>query len=200
MYSKPFLSIPAFLACLVVAYMAGATWLNYGEAPRPSDAVVLFVGQDYPERKKEAFQLLEEEYATRLLIPALNQTFTRVDGKMKQTGCRNPNGIDRSSYPDYYENTHVEALEAKKMMDNAGYTSAVLVSSPYHMRRISMISKAVFQAGKYRLTFQGSRYVKADGFFYLFRWSKIHEVFEEYIKIAGFYVYQFYINNLPPKG
>lgn len=30
---------------------------------------------------------------------------------MKNPG---PDGLDRSSYPDYYESTHVESLEAKK--------------------------------------------------------------------------------------
>jgi hypothetical protein len=74
----------------VVVYTAAAAFLNYHEAPRPSDAVVLFIGPDYPERKKEARQLMEEGYAARLLIPALNQTGFK--------------------YPGYYENTHVEAL------------------------------------------------------------------------------------------
>ncbi|MFA5905527.1 MAG: ElyC/SanA/YdcF family protein [Desulfobacula sp.] len=180
------------MAGFVVVYTAAATFLNYHEEPRPSDAVVLFIGPDYPERKKEALQLMEEGYADRLLIPALNQVLTRVDGKVKQTGRPDPDGLDRSIYPEYYENTHVEALEAKTMMDTAGYTSAIFVSSPYHMRRISMISKAVFQDEKYQLTFRGSRYARTDGFFPLFRWSKIEQVFEEYLKIAGFLAYRFY--------
>jgi uncharacterized SAM-binding protein YcdF (DUF218 family) len=78
------------------------------------------------------------------------------------------------------------------MMDTAGYTSALFVSSPYHMKRISMISKAVFQDQKYHLTFRGSRYVKTDGFLSLFRWSKIEQVFEEYLKITGFLAYRVY--------
>ena len=45
------------MAGLVVVYTAAAAFLNYHEAPRPSDAVVLFIGPDYPERKKEARQL-----------------------------------------------------------------------------------------------------------------------------------------------
>ena len=165
----------------MITYTAAAAFLNYHEAPRPSDAVVLFIGPDYPERKKEARQLMEEGYAARLLIPALNQT-----------GFKLPDGFDRSQYPDYYENTHIEALEAKKMMDAAGYTSALFVSSPYHMRRISMISKAVFQDKKYQLTFRGSRYVKTGGLLSLFHWSEIQNVFEEYFKIVGFLVYQAY--------
>ena len=77
-------------------------------------------------------------------------------------------------------------------MGTAGNPSAIFVSSPYHMGRINMISKAVFQDEKYQLAFRGSRYVKTDGFLSLFRWSEIQNVFEEYFKIAGFLIYQAY--------
>ena len=42
------------------------------------------------------------------------------------------------------------------MMETAGYTSAIFVSSPYHMRRISIISSRIFPNEKYQLTFIGS--------------------------------------------
>jgi uncharacterized SAM-binding protein YcdF (DUF218 family) len=80
------------------------------------------------------------------------------------------------------------------MMVTLGYSSAIFVSSPYHMRRISMISKAVFQDEKYQLTFRDNRYAQTAGFFSLFRWSKIEQVFEEYLKIAGFMAYRIYEN------
>ncbi|MFA5905531.1 MAG: hypothetical protein WC836_16485 [Desulfobacula sp.] len=54
------------MAGLVIVYTAAATFLNYHEEPGPSDVVVLFIGPDYPERKKEALQLMEEGYADRV--------------------------------------------------------------------------------------------------------------------------------------
>jgi hypothetical protein len=173
-------------------YPAAAAWLNYHKVPRPSDAVVLFVGPDYTERKKEAFQLLEEGYAARILIPARNIILTSADPATQDTEFYLPAQPGWSQYPDYYENTHMELLEAKKMMDAAGHTSALLVSSPFHMRRISMISKTVFPDEKYRLTFQGSRYVQPKGFFQLFRGSKIQQVSKEYLKITWFCLYPLY--------
>ena len=74
------------------------------------------------------------------------------------------------------------------MMGTAGNPSAIFVSSPYHMGRINMISKAVFQDEKYQLTFRGNRYVRTNGFLSLFHWSKIPNVFEEYFKIVEFWV------------
>lgn len=176
----------------MVAFTAAAAWLNYTEPPVPSDAVVLFVGPDYTERKKEAFQLLEEGYAARILIPAFNIILTSADPKTQDTEFYLPAQPDWSRYPDYYENTHIEILEAKKMMDAAGHTSALLVSSPFHMRRISLISKTVFPDETYQLTFRGSRYVRTVGFFSLFQPLKTQQVFKEYLKISGFCLYRLY--------
>lgn len=170
-------------------YPAAAAWLEYTEPPAPSDAVVLFVGPDYTERKKEAFQLLEEGYAARIFIPARNIILTNADPRTQDTEFYLPAQPGLSPYPDYYENTHVELLEAKKMMDAAGHTSALLVSSPFHMRRISLISKTVFPDEKYQLTFRGSRYEWIEGFSRLFRWSKMQQACEEYLKIAWFLAY-----------
>ncbi|MBA4369137.1 MAG: hypothetical protein C0403_16030 [Desulfobacterium sp.] len=78
------------------------------------------------------------------------------------------------------------------MMDDAGYASALFVSSPYHMRRISLISKTVFQDERYQLIFRGSRYARPSSFFSLFRQPKIEQVFEEYLKISGFCLYHLY--------
>lgn len=180
------------MAGLVVLYTAAAAWLNYTEAPAPSDVVVLFVGPDYSERKKEAFQLLEEGYASRILIPARNTILTSANSKTDDTKLHLPAKPDWSHYPDYYENTHIEILEAKKMMDAAGYTSALFVSSPYHMRRIRLISKTVFPDKKYQRIFRGSRYARPCNFFSLFRQPKMEQVFEEYLKITGFCLYHLY--------
>ncbi len=136
--------------------------------------------------------LLEEGYAARILIPARNIILTNADPKTQDTEFYLPVQPGWSQYPDYYENTHVELLEAKKMMDAAGHTSALLVSSPFHMRRISLISKTVFPDEKYHLTFRGSRYARTASFFSLFRRPRIEQVFKEYLKISGFCLYHLY--------
>ena len=95
----------------------------------------------------------------------------------------------RNHYPDFYENTHIEVLEAGKMMKSLGLKSAILVSSPYHMRRIRIIAGQVFSHEKYRLTFRGSRHVQHDRFPSQFTWTRMRKVLGEYIKIGWFYGY-----------
>jgi hypothetical protein len=59
-------------------------------------------------------------------------------------------------YRKHYEGTHVEALEAKRILDERGFRSAILISSPYHMRRIRLIAGTVFGGG-YALTYVPAR-------------------------------------------
>ncbi|MBC8440458.1 MAG: hypothetical protein H8D87_12340 [Deltaproteobacteria bacterium] len=78
------------------------------------------------------------------------------------------------------------------MMDMAGYTSAIFVSSPFHMRRISIISSKIFPNEDYQLTFKGSRYTQHNVSLSIFSWSNTKQVFSEYFKIIGFFLYRFY--------
>ena len=189
---KLLFAIIAIIGCFLAFYVFAATYLNYCDKPEKSDVVVLFIGPDYKERLKEAHQLIEEGYAKTLIIPAHSRVFTVVDGTIKKIRNHQKIPFDRKTYPHYYENTHIEALEAKKMMNMAGYTSAIFISSPYHMRRISIISARIFSNEDYQLRFIGSRYIQQDSFLSFFSWSNIKQVSIEYFKIIGFFIYQFY--------
>ena len=188
---KLIFAITAIVGCILV-YIFAFTYLNYSEKPATSDAVVLFIGPEYKERLKEAKQLIKEGYAKRLFIPAYSGVFTLVDGNLKKNKNFQKIPFDRNIYPDYYENTHIEALKAKQMMETAGYTSAIFVSSPYHMRRISIISSRIFPSENYQLTFIGSRYIKQDRSLPFLNGSYIKQVYREYVKIIGFFLYRFY--------
>ena len=58
----------------------------------------------------------------------------------------------RVLYKNYYEDTHVELLEGKRIMDEMGLRSVILVSSPYHMKRIKLIAERVFTGQEYSFT------------------------------------------------
>ncbi len=184
---KHMFSIMSLLIILVSSSVVAITNIDYCDVPNDSDVIVLFIGPDYQERRREALQLLEEGYANILFIPALNKLLTSIDGKIKESPY-NEICFDRKIYPDYYENTHVEILETKKMMERERYTSAIFVSAPYHMKRISIIAKRVFCNKEYQLNFRGRSYVQHKESLLLLSWCKVKHFFEEYCKIVGFYV------------
>lgn len=183
-----------------IVYVYAFMYLRYSDKPANSDVVVLFAGPVLQERLREARQLMiEEDYAKILIIPAHHliisahhEVFTLSNGKIKENRHFQKTPIDRKSYPRYYEDTHIEALEARKLMDMAGYSSAIFVSSPYQMRRISIISAKIFSNKDYQLKFIGSRYTQQDSYLSIFSGSNIKQVIIEYFKIIGFFLYQFY--------
>ncbi len=75
-------------------------------------------------------------------------------------------------------------------MDGKGLTSAIFVSSPYHMRRIKLIANRVFIGTGYRMVFIPTRFEKrTEGLWFLHQ-SDIRKVASEYGKIVWFFLYR----------
>ncbi len=176
----------------LTVYTCAFNYLHRTDPAVKSDVIVVFIGPTYNERLKEGHQLMKDGYAANLIIPALHRHFVMVNGKITRTGKYKGGLFHHGIFPRYYENTHKEALMAKEMMKEEGYTSALFVSAPYHMRRIGIISEKVFNSPDYRLRFIGSRYIQSGGFPLIFSWSNIKQVLIEYYKIFGFYLYHTY--------
>jgi uncharacterized SAM-binding protein YcdF (DUF218 family) len=180
--------LPVVLILLagLAAYCA-PRFLAYADKPVQSDAVILFIGSD--ARNKEARRLLEEGYGKYLIVPAFHQVLMRGNIALHPGASGNTNLHGSKGYPGFYENTHIEMLHAKETMDAMGLKSAIMVSSPYHMRRIRMISKKVFGEQVRYFSYVATRHVsnptaskdadRAD-------WT---EVFREYLKICCFWLY-----------
>ena len=138
--------IIAILVFVVALFAYAPAYLTYADKPVKSDVVVLFVGPDYEARLKEARKLVEEGYARYLIVPAYGTVydFSILTNKTNQTNRTAP--TNKPFYPSYVEDTHIEVLEAKRMMDKAGFKSAIFVSSPFHMRRIKTMVERVFNS------------------------------------------------------
>ena len=117
------------VACVLVFF--GPSFLAYKEKPVKSDAVVLFLGDESKNRDMEAEKLLHEGYASYLIVPALSEVEKIMpSGKMKRVTRDFKMGDllfklrKKSFYHEYYEDTHIEVLEAKRLMDESGLHSA----------------------------------------------------------------------------
>ncbi len=188
----------ALLAGVLVGFvlLCAPGYLNRAECPIHADAVVVFVGPGDEFRFKEARKLLADGYARYLIVPAYG-TVTRAaaDGSLEPLVAE-PRRFDNSrrrllnlGYARYLEKTHIEMLLAKQTLDQLGMRSALLVSSPFHTRRIGMISSRVFEDG-YVVTPVPSRFQKS----YTMRdWCNrehLGRIVTEYTKIIWFLLYQ----------
>lgn len=191
-----------FVVIIICGIVVGAVayaphFLALADKPDKSDVIVLLLGSRFTPRKKEVFKLIEDGYARHLIIPAYGRVSDAglFQNRTPQGGTRPDPSLIRgrivklSHYPKYYEDTHVEILEAKKMMDKTGFKTAIFVSSPYHMRRISIIAGKVFDGRGYRLTFVPSRYEQYRGAAWFLDKRELKFVTGEYSKIIWFMLY-----------
>jgi hypothetical protein len=190
----PGLRITVIALPIVLILLAGfgaycaPRFLAYADKPVKSDAVILFVGND-ATRNEEAHRLLDEGYARVLIVPAFHQVFMEGNIPFQPPASAKTNPRSAKGYPGFYEHTHVEVLYAKEMMDAMGLKSAIMVSSPYHMRRIRMMSKKVFGEQVRYFLYVPTRYETNPTVLPDLTRANWTSVFQEYLKISWFCLY-----------
>ncbi|KAF0219927.1 MAG: hypothetical protein FD174_1651 [Geobacteraceae bacterium] len=171
-------------------------YLTCSDVPQKSDAVVLFIGPESEARLNEARELIRAGYARYLVIPAYGETLQITTNGMREVASKklllkSETLTTRKAayYKKYYEDTHVEALEAKRMMDEHGLRSAILVSSPYHMRRIKLIGSRVFGRSLYSLTLAPTRFQASYTVADWLNKERRETIFSEYLKMGWYLFY-----------
>lgn len=137
-----------FLAAsvLLIVYLGAPTFLLYRDRPVKSDAVLLMVGFDNQSKEKRAEELIRNGYADTLIIPAWMQVYEFRGGALVKRKALTD--LQPQKAPGQWkkwlvkcpENTHIELLRGFVLMDRLGLESAIVLSSPYHMRRIKIIA------------------------------------------------------------
>jgi hypothetical protein len=180
---------------------------------RKADIIILFPVPELEAVNREAEQLIKDGYADYLCIPT-SLSLYRVDDKrncltsvqMQQARpgliAHHPRSRQDISltyfqeirrvyhFPRFFENTHVEMLLAKQVMDAYGFKRAVFVSSPYHMRRIQIIAGSVF-GPSYTITLVPSRFMRRYDSF-VPSLNDMQNVFMEIGKMSWFLCYDFW--------
>lgn len=185
------------IAGFIPLYFLLPRFLTYSSPPLKSDAIVFLLGQNYASRRKEAQKLIYEGYSKHLVVPFYDKMLKATEKKgfvpmENKSSIKNRPTKQMRAKPEYrlFEDTHLEILHAKVMMDRMGFESANFVSSPYHMRRIKLIADRVFDGEKYNLSFVPTRYEKTNKKFWFLKKFDLNWVLSEYLKIAWFFVYE----------
>jgi uncharacterized SAM-binding protein YcdF (DUF218 family) len=180
-----------FIAGLFALLYYAPAFLIYSDSPAKSDAIVLFVGADSNRRNQEVQMLLFEGYADYQIVPA----YRKIQAAVSLTSDAPPPAIKPQQPKSllqikrYFENTHIEVLEARRMMEQYGFKTAVFVSSPYHMRRIKIMSDKVFSDPSYSIAFVPARLEPARESWFTLTRADLKFIAREYVKIAWFLIY-----------
>ena len=190
--------VSMFVAVLAGVLMAPA-FLVYSQQLEKVDCVIVMVGGEPGVRVRGAEQLVEQGRTEALLIPAYYKVAFAEDSGLGEWG-----NVHIAAVVDkpvtflgrkfrVFENTHLEMIMGKKIMDKLGYCSAIIVSSPYHMRRLQLIAGKVFGDGDYRIGFEATPFEKYDTLGCFRSWGGFEIVMSEYLKIGWFLVYSWFV-------
>jgi DUF218 domain len=174
-------------------------YLLYSSRYEKTDAIILLVGPDFNTRKREANKLIEQGMTDYLIVSGHNKIYKINNNQIIEEISSNllKSAADKKTDQAgefYFEDTHLEIIEAKKIMEYYKLNSAIFISSPYHMRRIKLIASRVFNKNKNCFYFVPTRYEKVPDIFWQISLADWKKIIREYSKIVWFLIYINWIN------
>ncbi|MDP2912588.1 MAG: ElyC/SanA/YdcF family protein [Candidatus Omnitrophota bacterium] len=119
------------------------------ESPlKKSDCIVVLAGgvgesgkagQGYEERVKYAAELYKKGFSNRLIFSSGYTYAFKETSVMKALAVSLGIPEDRIILEDSAKNTHENVLNTSRIMDKERFRSAIVISSPYNMRRVVMV-------------------------------------------------------------
>ena len=193
-----------FLAIVSVAFIhlvllePVARFLIVPDTQKPSEAIVVLGGGLGVPRVIHAVKLYEKGLAPIIILTGQEMKFDGRKFRFKDIKLTEPRfagmlaklyGIpeDNLFLEERPQNTYEDAKYAKEDLLKMGIHSAIIVSDPFHMRRVSMIFKKVFKDTPVSLAFSPAD----DGGFLLgglWSPSEIRYILSEYVKIVYYII------------
>jgi len=192
MIKKIALVLVVFTILATVGLLVAPGFLLYTTPYEKSDAIVLLLGPNFHARHRHAQDLMQKGMADYLIIPAYRKTYFIDQGVIKNITTDNEKkvlyGNSSTLVPHYFEDTHLELLDARNTMNQYGKKTAIFVSSPYHMRRIHLIVSRVFD-NRNQYYFSPTPYEAVAHNIWQMKPPEWKKVWREYLKISWFIVY-----------
>jgi len=122
--------IPIIGICLLIGYglfqgwVSLGTWLARSDPPKPSDVIVCLSS---PERVKKAARLYHKGMAPQIILTVATKTEPLTSLGVPE---------DRITLAPGPKTTYQEALVVAPILRQRGYRSALVVTDPYHLRRV----------------------------------------------------------------
>ncbi|UOF88973.1 YdcF family protein [Fodinisporobacter ferrooxydans] len=171
--------ISIMIVIALVARFAG-TFLYLNQQPIRSDAIIVLSGG--AERVAKGVRLYREGYSRYIILSnAFDTKPVKPIDQIKQYNIPKKSVILETKAQSTYEN----ALFTEKLVKEHHFTSVIVVSSNYHMRRVAFNFGKVYSGTGIRLTYCASN----DPRFHPHRWwansFSLITTLDEYIKLAG---------------
>ena len=187
------LAVIVFIAVLVSVWatLFLPSYLLYETPPIDADVVVVFGGNDFEARKRQAQELIDKGRVSFMIVPfqgriyATRKANTLIAPTQTTAIVRE---IRTKNLRFYVEETHIEMLQTLKLLAYIQASRAIIVSSPYHMRRIQVIADLVLDPHIYTVAFVPTAYAPPNKPWFTSR-VDVKWVFSELGKISWLRLY-----------
>lgn len=116
-----------------------AKWLDINNRPEKVDVLITLGGDS--ERELYAAELYRFGFATKVIMTGYGSSVVVMANRAVQAGVPAQDIIMEDKSVSTYEN----AVYSKEIVLKQNYKSAIVVSSPYHMRRTKLVFGRVFR-------------------------------------------------------
>lgn len=165
--------------------------LRISDAPQKVDAIVVLAGgvgesgkagQGYEERVIHAVELYRKGYASRMIFSSGFIYALQEADVMKALAVSLGIPPDSVLLEKKARNTYENVLNVREILQHHGWKSILLVSSPYHMRRVSWVIRRVSPELRvfYSPVPNSIFYAQGDGV----QWRQIRGILHEYSGIV----------------
>ncbi len=141
---KAVLPCALFLGVFLVLLGQAGNFLAKSDPQRPADAALVFSGDPGYERTKEAVKLYKEQWVKKIVLTGSGGP---GDGALSLRGVAVREGVRPEDIllENRSTSTYTNLLNSREIILSQGFTSVLLVSSPYHLRRVWALARRVFQ-------------------------------------------------------
>ena len=194
------------LSCIVVVLLVGIVlpyqfWLTRlamllileTDSLQSADAIIILAGD--AERFQYGVSLYESKYAPHIIFTSDLAPLLLIDlhidwEKITKNAIKKAGISDESTSFVRSTSTYDDATHSYQLMQRKGFQSAIIVSSPYHMRRVRMIFNKIYRNSGIELQYSPAE----NSWFNVEKWwtreRELVAVNNEYVKLA-FYLLKY---------
>ncbi|WP_245975461.1 YdcF family protein [Oceanobacillus chungangensis] len=154
----------------------GRKYLVVNEKPKKADVIIVLSGG--PGRLEKGAELFKRGDADQLMLTNSNDSGTTAKEAMELGVPK-----DKLILEDKAISTHTNALYTLEKMREHQLTSAIIISSDFHMRRTKYIFSKVYENTGIELTFIASPYLRNS---IIMEGWEVQTIFYEWIKLVGY--------------
>lgn len=147
-------AVVAISAIIIENDMASCTNVNNSSETMcgPADAIVAVSGGDTTARTKKAVQLYQAGYANKIIFSGAAADATSISNAEAMRRIAEADGVPASAIylDESSEDTKQNAANVVNILHNVGARNVILVSSPYHLKRVKMNFQTIDNTISYR--------------------------------------------------